>query len=311
MRLHVPLAAALACAALPANASCGSAYCVVNTDWGLQAGQHSSGEWVADLRYEFIDQKRLWSGSHKTDGDPNADALEQRTLNSNLLATIDHTLTEHWGVRVDVPVVSRIHDHIADPSGAAVPERWSFTRLGDARVVGRYQFGAYDGFGLNAGLKLPTGSHTVANDNGTPAERMLQPGSGTTDAIAGLYFSGRPHDAGMGWFAQVMVQHALNSRDEYRPGDTLQATAGLRLPLTEKTVGTLQVNYVQRRRDSGANAEPDVSGNRSVFLSPGISIVLSPAVQVYGFLQLPLYRYVNGVQLTADRSAVVGVSLRF
>ena len=36
-----------------------------------------------------------------------------------------------------------------------------------------------------------------------------------------------------------------------------------------------------------------------------------PLGSVYGFLQLPLYQYVNGVQLTADWSIVAGVSARF
>jgi hypothetical protein len=30
-------------------------------------------------------------------------------------------------------------------------------------------------------------------------------------------------------------------------------------------------------------------------------------MQLYGFVQLPLYQYVNGTQLTADWSAVAGV----
>lgn len=42
-----------------------------------------------------------------------------------------------------------------------------------------------------------------------------------------------------------------------------------------------------------------------------MSYVLTRNAQVYGFLQLPLYQHVNGVQLTADWAAVVGVSTRF
>jgi len=32
---------------------------------------------------------------------------------------------------------------------------------------------------------------------------------------------------------------------------------------------------------------------------------------VYGYVQLPIYQYVNGVQLTADWAALAGVSWRF
>ena len=59
------------------------------------------------------------------------------------------------------------------------------------------------------------------------------------------------------------------------------------------------------------NAEPGDSGGRSLFLSPGVSVSVAKDVRVYGFVQVPVYQYVNGVQLTADRAAVIGLSTRF
>ena len=56
----------------------------------------------------------------------------------------------------------------------------------------------------------------------------------------------------------------------------------------------------------GAQAEPDDSGGRSLFLSPGVGYAVSKDVQLYGFLQLPLYQYVNGVQLTAHHDPRYG-----
>ena len=48
-----------------------------------------------------------------------------------------------------------------------------------------------------------------------------------------------------------------------------------------------------------------------VFVSPGLSWNFSRDAQLYGFVQLPIYQAVNGVQLTARWSALAGVSLRF
>ena len=39
--------------------------------------------------------------------------------------------------------------------------------------------------------------------------------------------------------------------------------------------------------------------------------MLTPRLQAYGFVQLPLYQYVNGVQLTADWALAAGLSVRF
>jgi hypothetical protein len=73
----------------------------------------------------------------------------------------------------------------------------------------------------------------------------------------------------------------------------------------------LQANALYRGRDAGRLAEPADSGGSSVHLSPGASYALSREWQVYGFLQLPLYQNVHGVQITARRALAVGVGTRF
>jgi len=68
---------------------------------------------------------------------------------------------------------------------------------------------------------------------------------------------------------------------------------------------------VFRGRDSGAEAEPEDSGGDFAFIGPGLSYSLGRDTQLYGFVQVPLYQYVNGVQLTADWSLVAGLATRF
>jgi hypothetical protein len=85
----------------------------------------------------------------------------------------------------------------------------------------------------------------------------------------------------------------------------------LRYLATDQVSLLLQANALARRRDGGAQAEPADSGGNSLFLSPGASYALTRELQVYGFLQLPLYQYVNGVQLTARRAVAIGISSRF
>jgi hypothetical protein len=42
-----------------------------------------------------------------------------------------------------------------------------------------------------------------------------------------------------------------------------------------------------------------------------VSFAITPAVQAYVFVQLPIYQRVNGVQLTADWSVATGMSAQF
>jgi hypothetical protein len=312
----IGLSACLLTMAEPGHASCGSAFCVLNTSWDMQTASMEPGVARLDLRYEFIDQKQLRSGSSSISAaDVTEDVLEQRTINRNLLATIDYTISPAWGVSLALPAVSRSHSHIVDPTGAAVPESWNFSRAGDARVLGRYQFAAAQdaagSYGLQFGLKLPTGDYRVVNAEGTLAERSLQPGTGSTDLILGGYYSSSPRFLGMSWFAQGFYQRAFETKDGFRPGDQISLTGGLRYQLSDDLTAQFQANALFRDRDAGINAEPTLSGGKFLFASPGLSYAVTHDTQVYGFLQLPLYRYVNGVQLSADWSAIAGLSTRF
>ena len=299
------------------RASCGSAFCSINTNWNLQGAWTEPGARL-DLRYEYINQDQPMAGSNKVSvGQIPRHHDEVRSVNRNWLGTLDYAFDPNWGASVTVPVVDREHFHIHNHGGGQIPETWNFTELGDVRILGRYQFPAQQSadrlnfFGLDFGLKLPTGKFDVTNAEGDKAERTLQPGSGTTDVLLGAYFRQSLPLESASWFAQGMVQAALNTREEFRPGPRLTLDLGVRYELSQNTGLVLQVNSVFRGRDSGAQAEPEDSGGRFLFVSSGISYALTKDMQVYGFAQLPAYQFVNGVQLVATRAYVLGVSGRF
>jgi hypothetical protein len=190
--------------------------------------------------------------------------------------------------------------------------------VGDVRVLGKYQSslsdpaeGALDIFGVNFGLKLPTGQRDLRNREGAVAERSLQPGTGTTDLLIGGFFSRVLVQRDSSWFAQFLLQNPLDSRDHYRPGRRLSVDLGYRYELSANVGLMMQLNALVRGRDRGSQAEPDDSGGRFVYLSPGIGYSISRRTQLYGFVQLPVYQHVNGVQLVSDWSAVLGVTTRF
>jgi hypothetical protein len=308
------------CVAPAAHASCGSAFCVTNTNWDTHGAWSEPGLRL-DLRYESIHQDRLQEGRRKVAvGEVPRDHDEIETKNQNWVAGVDYTINADWGVNVTLPLVKRHHFHVQnDPdTGEQTPETWDFTKLGDARVLARYRLGTFESSdhrlgtaGLNFGVKLPTGQRDVRNADGELAERTLQPGTGTTDALLGAYFSQVLPIKDLSWFAQGLLQEPLNSKDGYRPGRRVTLDAGVRYEATERVGLLLQMNALYRGRDSGVNAEPEDSGGKSLFLSPGVSVGFTKDVRLYGFLQLPLYQYVNGVQLVANRAVIVGLSSRF
>jgi hypothetical protein len=312
-RLH--LAAALA-ALLPAlaHASCGAAFCTVNTNWTTQNALLAPGS-AFDVHYEYIDQDQPRAGGDNVAvGQIHHHHDEVSTVNRNLVATYSRGFGNGWGLTVTAPLGDREHRHVHNHHGEQINETWSFTELGDIRVLGRRQLTSGGDLlnpsdsGVTFGLKLPTGRFTVANDANDRAERSLQPGTGTTDLILGAYHHQRRNANDAAWFVQAQYQHAVDSRAGYKPGAQFSADVGVRKGFGQGFGALVQLNFVHKRADSGSEAEPADSGGRYLFLSPGLSYAINGKLQVYGFVQQPLVRHVNGVQLTADRSFLAGLS---
>jgi hypothetical protein len=317
-RARVAIAAALATIAPAAHASCGAAFCMVNTNWNMQGLAPQPGLRM-DLRFEYIDQDQPRAGSDKIPfGRVRRHHDEIRTINRNYVATLDYTFNAQWAVIATAPFVDRAHSHIHNHGGVPLFEQWSFHGPGDVQVLGRRQWmlehaasQSLSFFGLNFGLKLPTGEFDRRNASGALAERSLQPGSGTTDVLLGGFYSHVMPAVSTSWFVQGLAQVPTAFREHYKPGKRFTVDAGVRYELTDAIGLMLQVNGLHRGRDRGREAESADTGGNFVFVSPGVSYAIAPGLQMYGFIQKPVYQYVNGVQIAADWSLLVGLSSRF
>src|SRR6476620_1254919 len=99
------------CAGTPiaANASCGAAFCTVNTNWTSESAMTSAGS-SFDLRYEYIKQDQPRSGTDKVAvGQISHHHDEVETLNRNLVATYNRTFESGWGLSVTTPIADRDH----------------------------------------------------------------------------------------------------------------------------------------------------------------------------------------------------------
>jgi hypothetical protein len=293
-----------------AHASCGAAFCPVNTQWEVQGAWQQRGLRV-DLRYEFLDQDQPRHGSERIAvGEIPGHHDEVRTLNRNLLLNLDYTFDDRWGLSLTLPRVDRDHAHIHHHHGEVLNESWNISGLGDAKLLARYRF---DGQPVNVlfGVKLPTGDIDVTNAAGALAERTLQAGTGTTDLVLGVAWRHGDITSPWSWFAQAMGQRALDDYENFQPGNQFTLDGGVRYMATPKLSVMAQANVMIKGRDRGAEAETELSGGEYLFFTPGVSYALSRDVQVYAFVQQPLHQHVNSVQLTADIAYTAGISARF
>ena len=309
------LGAALLALSVPsAHASCGAATCnLLNDRFALGTWDHTG--WSADFRFEALSQTQLREGSHNihpADLPLGEEAIERHTLNRNLVTTLDYAASAEWSFALRLPLVQRdhLHDLLDEDTGDITgTERWHFRKLGDVQALARWQAPSTGAqavrWALTGGLKLPTGAHSVANGDGTVAERAMQPGSGTTDVVLGA--SARTvltlADA---LSLQLTWTQALAASDDFKPGRRLDLSAGWAHAMSREWSLLLQANLSHRGRDSGADAEPELSGSTTLSLSPGISVALGHVDTLYALAQKPVYQKVNGIQLVPRLSTALG-----
>ena len=188
----------------------------------------------AAVRYEYFEQSDLRSGTQSADraafSFPNDQEIQQSTLNRNVWLDLDYVGSPAWGVTVQLPWYDRFHSTVA--AGDMAVSTSQASGLGDVRLLGRYQhFGLQDSYGLQFGLKLPTGridqNFATGPQAGAPLDRGLQLGTGTTDVLAGASYFTRPRDF-LGCFVQVMLDQPLASKDGFRPAASLALNGGVR-----------------------------------------------------------------------------------
>jgi hypothetical protein len=293
-------AATLFLAAASANAlACSACGCTLNADWATQGLTSRSGL-TADLRYDFFNQDDLRSGKGRVDraalAMPNDEEVQQHTVNRIATLALDYGITADWGITLTAPWIARSHTTIAEGDTGISSSRSS--SIGDFRLMARYTgFSDAQDWGLQLGLKLPTGdSHGVDFDGGPQQgamlDRGLQPGTDSTDLLVGAFEFGAFSETA-DWFGQALLQ------------------IGVRYRGFESVVPQVQLNSRIEAREKGDAADTPNSGATLVYFSPGATFKTSERTSVYLFGQMPVYQRVNGYQLEPKWSFSAGLHAAF
>ena len=345
-RRFISAAAAIG-AALPAIAqACATCGCSLSSD--AATGYSSGPGWRVDLQYSYIDQGELRYGTHSV-STPEVAALNDRggnqeverdTTNRYLTLGVAYSPSVEWNVAVQVPYVSRSHSTYGaattDQIGPSNLSGSSFDALGDVRLIASYQgFLPTDNLGVQLGVKLPTGRFGGQNvltgaqvgrspvyfssgpnaANNQTVDSSLQPGTGSTDLILGAYYYqpvSQDFDAFINGRFQVAALEMLDQVNaNYRPGNQLTISAGLRYEADPVWTPQLQINYTHKAPDQGVLADIQDTAGDVVYVSPGLTVRLDTGLQVYGFVQVPLYSDLIGYQLFPRWTANAGVSYSF
>ncbi|WP_229238259.1 hypothetical protein [Dyella amyloliquefaciens] len=295
--------------------ACSTCGCSLNSDWSSQGYAVTTG-WHLDLRQDYFNQSQLMSGTDTVSRSslslPNDEEVQQKTINRVTLLGADYNVSRYWGVSFQLPYTDRYHQTIA-PGDTDVSTS-DAQGIGDLRVLAHYQgFSDDAGLGLQFGVKLPTGRFTQTFESGPQAgellDRGLQLGTGTTDALLGIYKSGYLSES-IGYFGQAMAQVALDAREQFRPGNSVNLNFGVRYLGTGRFTPQIQLNIHSEQRESGAQADRANSGATLAYLSPGLGMKVTNRLAAFAFVQVPVYQRVNGLQLEPRNVWSLGMQYR-
>jgi len=282
--------------------ACSECGCSLSSDWAAQGFTMMPG-FDAALRFEYFEQSDLRSGLHRVDraslSFPNDDEIQQRTYSRNAWFELSDVVSSSWALSLAVPWHDRFHTTIAE--GDTDLSTSHATGIGDLRLLARYQtHESGHSFGLQFGLKLPTGRFDQTFAEGPQAgellDRGLQLGTGTTDLLLGASWFSRPSSQ-LGAFVQATLDQPLAARDGFLPSTSVNLSGGLRWLNPSRVTPQIQLNVKTEGREHGDEADTPNSGGTVAYLSPGATVELGAGASAFVFVQLPVYQRVNGLQL--------------
>ena len=328
--------------------ACATCGCSLSADAAM--GYSDQPGWRVSLEFDYINQNELRSGTGSISAsqvaainDAGGDQeVEKQTINRYFTLGLSYRPNGDWNFNLLVPYIDRSHDTYGSATNPLTPDQISgasVDSLGDVRFIASYQgFLPTHNLGVQLGVVMPTGNYGGPNADGTgvvgrnPAafsagpnaqnpspgnllDTSLQAGAGATDIIVGAYYYqaiSQDFDAFVNGQFQSALWHNLDQAgQDFRPGNVLNVSFGVRYEENPTLVPQLQINVTRKSPDQGALADLTDTGGTAVYISPGLTVSVAHDLQLYGFVQLPIYSRLDGYQLFPSWTASAGVSYAF
>jgi hypothetical protein len=316
---HLGLALAVAAAmahAAPALA-CDSSTCALLTRG--QGGTLSKGAFRLDLSFRYTDEDVKLQGSQGV-----ADvyvpkvaftygsiwpAFHREIAASESFVQMDlgYGLTARLSLEASMPLYTHREHSIAH---FGFTQEYTTGGIGDALLGAR--FAVRPRLVAGFAVQLPTGRHRLDGDfDGSILDPSFQPGSGAFGYVGTLQQAGRFTALELGWSVAASYQANMRNDLDYRFGNAAILTLNLSRPVVGKLSASLQGKLFHQTRSVYLAQDVPSTGMTFFYVTPALTYAVPGGVSVYGYLQLPAYRYVNDMQLAPRAAVLTGLSKIF
>lgn len=281
----------------------------------LGLSNEGKGSFQIGINYDSNNLNTLNVGSTKLD-----DNSRKRVTNS-ILTNIGYSISDRLSLETLFTWVNQTrritqfgNQDFAETSG-----------IGDAIFLIKYAFPnifkTNSTLNIGVGSKIPLGKSDIISDQGIQLTADLQPGSGAFDGVAWISFSKslnfRPSarlSTNFTYRFTGVNDSYLNNTSTYEFGNVLQADIGF---VDEIFVANYIINpgLVIKYRKSGFdkinNNKLPNTGGEWIFARAELTINLSSSLGITSKLELPIYSYVEGTQLTPTSRFNTGFIYKF
>jgi len=279
---------------------------------GIQGIEPKSFYFQLAYDYNFLDN--LYSGTQllKDNG--------RERLTQTLLFQGIYSFTEHFSVNTLFTYVSQ-QRKIFSTLGTT-----NFTKtkgIGDAVVLAQYTpfSNLKRSLTLALGPKLPIGKFDAADPEfGITLSPDLQPGTGSFDGIFGASYqeyhllnsSGLTFSTSAGYRITTPARR-FDGDNKYRFGNETMFSLGIQKNILIKKLGVTPLVFMRYRKtlmDKIAGSKVSGTGGTWIYLSPGLNIDLNNNLSINASGELPIYRNLNGTQLTTTYRLNLGIAFK-
>ncbi|MFQ5582831.1 MAG: hypothetical protein ACE5GL_00155 [Calditrichia bacterium] len=276
----------------------------------LEVSTTPANNFQLSLTYDYNRLSRVYTGSNFLEVDPN----QRQRIGQSVLLEASYGFSSRFSATVVTSVIQQKRRIASDITGET-----DFIRangLGDAAVLAKFSIIPFNLLSrreaaIGAGVKIPFGENNF-NVNGIRVSDDLQPGSGSWDGILWGYLA-------RGFYPKIPVTAFLRSSYRLTGTNSFNYKFGneflLSLGGILSTKSFLSYSMLFRYRSVTADQRNDAtlpnSGGKWLYVIPGLNVNLSSSMGVRLSGQVPVYRNLDGTQLTTTYRLSVALFYSF
>jgi hypothetical protein len=281
----------------------------------LGLSNEGKGTLLIGINYDYNNLNTLNAGNNRL-----GDNSRQRITNS-ILANIGYSFTDKISLETLFTWVNQTrtitqfgNENFTETAG-----------IGDAVVLLKYAlpnlFKNNTVLNIGIGSKIPLGRSDILSNQGIQLTADLQPGSGAFDGIGWLSLSKRLNFRPTATFSSSVTYRFtginnsyLNNTSTYEFGNVLQANISyVDEFLFLKTIVNpgLVIKYRKATEDQIDNSFIPNTGGEWIFTRAELQIAISKNLSFTNKLEVPIYSYVDGTQLTPTSRFTTGFIYKF